>query len=215
MNPKLTPQTEDSIDFTYLSMPLNQYENKEPQASVITYQFPLKSLETSLHLQRKLMKEIGPTEQLGQFTIELGSPAHRGPHFGAIDFIVPENTEILAAADGQVVKIIDQWEIPWYRRIIGKLGLKNSYPYRKKLNQVVIRHQEAGVVEFTRYCHLKKGSGKVKEGETVRAGQTIGQVGWSGWMDRPHLHWQVCTKQVRNYPNEKFETLNPRWQDQS
>jgi murein DD-endopeptidase MepM/ murein hydrolase activator NlpD len=55
-------------------------------------------------------------------------------------------------------------------------------------NFVVIRHAE-GV--FSLSAHLKQGSVVVKAGDRVRAGQKIGQVGASGGVSLPHLHFQL------------------------
>ena len=40
-------------------------------------------------------------------------------------------------------------------------------------------------------CHLKKDSARVRKGDTVRAGQQIGEIGNSGSSIQPHLHIQV------------------------
>jgi len=56
-------------------------------------------------------------------------------------------------------------------------------------NHVVIAHAER---QFSVYAHLKPGSLKVKVGDTVNAGQTVGQLGTSGNSTEPHLHFHVC-----------------------
>jgi hypothetical protein len=48
----------------------------------------------------------------------------------------------------------------------------------------------------TLYCHMKRGSVRVKAGEQVRAGQAIGQVGLSGDTEFPHLHFGVQSNRV-------------------
>src|SRR5215472_3996946 len=48
-------------------------------------------------------------------------------------------------------------------------------------NHVVIEHADG---EFSVYAHLKKASLKVKVGDAVTAGQTIGQLGTSGKLNR-------------------------------
>lgn len=55
-------------------------------------------------------------------------------------------------------------------------------------NAVVIDH---GGGWETQYCHLAKGSLKVKRGDAVVAGQPIAQVGLSGNTEYPHLHITV------------------------
>ncbi len=44
---------------------------------------------------------------------------------------------------------------------------------------------------FAFYAHLKPGSIRVKEGDRVRRGQLLGQVGNSGNTMGPHLHFHV------------------------
>lgn len=46
----------------------------------------------------------------------------------------------------------------------------------------------------TQYCHLKKGSLKVKQGDKIKAGQPLAQVGLSGHTDHPHLHLTIRHK---------------------
>ncbi|MCE5281834.1 MAG: M23 family metallopeptidase [Deltaproteobacteria bacterium] len=53
---------------------------------------------------------------------------------------------------------------------------------------LVIDH---GNGEFSVYRHLKEGSLKDAEGEKVRKGQGIAQVGNTGKSGAPHLHFQV------------------------
>jgi hypothetical protein len=43
----------------------------------------------------------------------------------------------------------------------------------------------------TQYCHLRKGSLQVRQGEKVRQGQTIGVIGMSGLSEYPHVHVTV------------------------
>lgn len=52
-------------------------------------------------------------------------------------------------------------------------------------NGIALQHE--GGYE-TQYCHLKQGSVRVKPGDRVEAGQTLGQVGLSGNTEFPHLH---------------------------
>src|SRR5690606_29973468 len=44
------------------------------------------------------------------------------------------------------------------------------------------------------YAHMKPGSVKVRVGQRLRVGQTIGRVGTSGNSTTPHLHFQVLTR---------------------
>lgn len=55
-------------------------------------------------------------------------------------------------------------------------------------NGVLISHSEGWV---TQYCHLEKGSVRVRPGQSVMAGEPIGRVGLSGETAFPHLHFAV------------------------
>jgi len=55
-------------------------------------------------------------------------------------------------------------------------------------NGVRIKHKNGWV---TQYCHLRKNSVKVKKGDVVQSGDTLGFVGNSGKTQFPHLHFQV------------------------
>lgn len=58
-------------------------------------------------------------------------------------------------------------------------------------NHVVVRHDDGtcGV-----YAHLRRGSVAVREGEQVRAGQVLAEVGNTGNTSEPHLHVQVMDR---------------------
>ncbi|HTK39169.1 MAG TPA: M23 family metallopeptidase [Pyrinomonadaceae bacterium] len=53
---------------------------------------------------------------------------------------------------------------------------------------IVIDH---GNGEFSLFAHLKSGSFKVKQGDTVRRGQPIAKIGFSGDADFVHTHYQL------------------------
>lgn len=91
---------------------------------------------------------------------------------------------ILAAADGQVVKIREGI------RDFGRAG-RGWVDWQAadiRGNFVVIRHQPN---RYTLYAHLQAGSVSVQQGEHVRAGQQISRCGHSGHSTAPHLHFQL------------------------
>lgn len=89
-------------------------------------------------------------------------------HSGA-DFAAGEGTSILAAADGVV-------------RYAGMRGDTGT---------IEIEHTIGGQKITTVYLHMWADGIDVTEGQTVAAGQTIGQVGSSGHSTGPHLHFEV------------------------
>jgi len=105
------------------------------------------------------------------------SPAHSGNLRNAIDFIVPENTPVLAAANGIVTYLKDD----------SIIGGPNPI-YWNFTNFIAIRHANE---EYSRYDHLAPHSSKVKVGQAVSEGQDIARVGMRGYTFHPHLHFQV------------------------
>jgi murein DD-endopeptidase MepM/ murein hydrolase activator NlpD len=120
------------------------------------------------------------------------SPAHFGRLENAVDFVAPENTTVLAAAEGIVTYVKDDSDI-------GGPSV-NFWAYS---NFISIKHQNE---EYTRYDHLAFGSSRVKVGDIVSAGQEIAKVGTTGFTYLPHLHFQVF---IFTGPNlwEDYQTL--------
>ncbi len=93
---------------------------------------------------------------------KISSPVHIGKLRNAIDFIVYEQTPVLAAAEGIVSFVKDS------------SNTGGSTPmYWDYTNFIVIRHSNG---EYSRYDHLGNKSSKVKAGQYVRAGQEIARI---------------------------------------
>ncbi len=116
----------------------------------------------------------------------------------AVDIRLPDlaamrrGVTVAAAADGRVRATRD-----------GEPDISNRDPAKPRVtgrdcgNAVIILHP--GGWETT-YCHMKRGSVRVKSGEAVKAGQPVGQVGLSGNTEFPHLHVGVRKDGVRVDP---------------
>ena len=85
---------------------------------------------------------------------------------------------VLSPADGTIVEIVDH--IP--DNPIGEFNLVKNWG-----NTVVIKHDE---YLFSSLSHLKSGTICVKQGDSVKQGQKIGEAGNSGRSPWPHLHMQ-------------------------
>lgn len=105
------------------------------------------------------------------------SPAHAGRLRNAVDFIAPEGTPVLAAADGMVTFVKDDSDA-------GGPGVE----YWHHSNFIAIQHPRG---EYTRYDHLAHKSSSVRPGQSVTAGQQIARIGMTGYTYLPHLHFQV------------------------
>ena len=86
---------------------------------------------------------------------------------------------IFSPAAGRVVLAVDTVED-------NRLGMMNSQS--PPGNYVVIDH---GNSEYSFFAHFKKGTVAVKEGNTVKAGDLLGQMGNSGQSSLPHLHYHL------------------------
>lgn len=139
----------------------------------------------SLPVPKKFLKHIDRNS----------SPAHIGKLRNAIDLVVPENTQVLAAADGIVTAVKDD----------SNIGGPNP-SYWMYTNFITIMHSNG---EYTRYDHLAYHSSKVKSGQYVSAGEEIGKVGMTGYTYVPHLHFQVFVFTGSNVWTD-FDTIEIR-----
>jgi murein DD-endopeptidase MepM/ murein hydrolase activator NlpD len=146
----------------------------------------MNSLNTySLPIPKKFLKHIDRNS----------SPAHIGKLRNAIDLVAPENTPVLAAADGIVTAVKDD----------SNIGGPNP-SYWMYTNFITIMHSNG---EYTRYDHLAYHSSKVKSGQYVSAGEEIGKVGMTGYTYVPHLHFQVFVFTGSNVWTD-FDTIEIR-----
>lgn len=98
------------------------------------------------------------------------------PHKG-IDLFAPAGTQVLSAADGEVLRVVD-----------GRAGASSSQ--RRAGLFVDVRGADALIY---RYLHL--GGASVREGDTVLAGAPLGTVAAahsSGLGSVPHLHFEIA-----------------------
>jgi len=106
-----------------------------------------------------------------------------------VDFRIPDmkaeaaGVDVLAAASGRVARLRDG-VADISIRAPGAPSVKGT----ECGNGVVIEHGDGWE---TQYCHLARGSLRVKPGDAVSAGQPIGRVGLSGDTEFPHMHFTV------------------------
>ncbi len=116
----------------------------------------------------------------------------RVPHHG-VEFPYPAGTPVLAAADGVV----------WYA---GDDGRTLFAPWPNFYGNLVVLEHTLPAAPYARlytlYAHLSRVD--VHAGQTVRAGEPIGQIGMSGSAVGAHLHFEV-----RLAAGDYFSTLNP------
>jgi murein DD-endopeptidase MepM/ murein hydrolase activator NlpD len=93
----------------------------------------------------------------------------------ALDFKMPEGTEILAARDGIVIKVVQ--------------NNTESCPIEecKKFGNYITIYQNDGT--FSDYGHIKYNGSKVMVGDNIKKGDLVGYSGNTGWSTVPHLHF--------------------------
>jgi len=109
---------------------------------------------------------------------------HKGTDIAVRDMkAVAVGVDVVAAAAGVVRGTRDGMDDVDVT-VIGKDAIKG----RECGNGVVLIHSANWE---TQYCHLKKGSVVVKQGDRVAAGDKLGRVGHSGEAAFPHVHLSV------------------------
>lgn len=118
---------------------------------------------------------------------------HAGVDFAVADYAAAEaGVTVVAAAPGEVTAVRDGE--PDHRGDVSPEAVHS----RECGNGVVIRHAQ-GLV--TNYCHMRRGSILVRQGESVNTGTPLGQIGQSGLADFPHLHFEA---RLRDRPIDPF-----------
>ncbi|HEY9033560.1 MAG TPA: M23 family metallopeptidase [Pseudomonadales bacterium] len=126
------------------------------------------------------------------------------PNRYAVDIDVPVGTEVLAARDGVVVLVRQNY-------VLDGVG---DY-FADKANMIQVLHEDGtlGV-----YAHLLNDSARVSAGDTVRAGQPLARSGSSGYSTGPHLHfviWQNTGMAYRSVPFRFVIDSEDAWQPQA
>jgi len=95
----------------------------------------------------------------------------------ALDFSMPEGSEIRAARDGIVVQVVQ--------------NNSESCPSKdceKYNNYITILHTDG---TFASYVHIRYNGSKFNPGDSVRKGDLVAYSGSTGFSKGPHLHF-VC-----------------------
>ena len=109
---------------------------------------------------------------------------HKGTDFAIRDLsVMAQGVEVRAAAGGVVDALRDG--VP---DISVADGGREAIAGKECGNGVRIAHGDGWT---TWYCHLRRGSLMVAEGDRVEAGQPLALVGLSGETSFPHLHFDV------------------------
>lgn len=141
------------------------------------------TLGDTCYIQQFVDREPGPNVQ----DFACGGLSYDG--HGGTDFALPTHAarkagvDVLAAADGVVTGIRNDMPDTGYSE-----ETADTIAGRDCGNGVVLQHPDGWE---TQYCHMALGSITVTPGDLIAAGDPLGQVGFSGRTQFPHLHLTV------------------------
>ncbi|MFU8802615.1 MAG: M23 family metallopeptidase, partial [Bradymonadaceae bacterium] len=135
--------------------------------------------------------------------------SHKGKGKWAWDVHISKGSVLTAPADGVVRMVRDDST---------RFGCDPKYAW--DANYVVL---DFGTGYEALFLHLKAGSARVRAGQSVRAGEPIGEVGNSGWVCGTHLHFQIqetcsswwCTSVEASFANVADSSRNARLTSQN
>lgn len=115
----------------------------------------------------------------------------------AVDLAAPIGTPVLAARDGIVMHVESDF---------ARAGM-NRERYAGRANMIRVLHGD-GTMGI--YAHLKSDGVLVRTGQRVRAGQTIGLSGNTGFTTGPHLHFAVQVNRGMRLESIRFRMRGPQ-----
>lgn len=131
--------------------------------------------------QRRVVSRLFPRDENAFFAWPLergrlssGFGPRNGSFHDGIDIAAPRGTPVLAAADGQVI----------FSDVLRGYG-----------NVVIVRHSRGYV---TVYAHNQVN--QVRQGQFIRQGQRLAEVGQSGRATAPNLHFEVREENLARDP---------------
>jgi hypothetical protein len=141
------------------------------------------TLGDTCFIQQYVDQDPGPGAQ--DYTCSgLSYDKHKGTDFALPSFrAMQQGVDVLAAAPGTVRGMRDGMPDTGYSK-----DTATVIEGKDCGNGVVIDHGDGWQ---TQYCHMKRGSVQVRSGQKVAAGAVLGQVGYSGRTQFPHVHLSV------------------------
>jgi len=140
-----------------------------------------------------------PTKKKFKLTQGYNGPwSHFDEFAHSIDWEMPIGTPVLAARDGAIMFVRDQYS-----------KHSNDPIYKKYTNTITVVHNDGTMAE---YSHIKKGSARVKVGDVVKVGDEIALSADVGYAVTPHLHFRIFRivngTEYESIP-VKFKNLKP------
>ncbi|MFH1228874.1 MAG: M23 family metallopeptidase [Candidatus Aenigmatarchaeota archaeon] len=120
---------------------------------------------------------------------------HKSPSLiHAVDFLLPVHAEIRAAHKGKVTVAKSDSGKHFTSKEFFNSGLHYEDAvkmFHEVTNAVCIQHKDT----FFDYLHFGKDKVYVKEGQEIKEGAIIGELGYSGMFDYMHLHFNAYKRE--------------------
>lgn len=104
--------------------------------------------------------------------------------YNALDFTMPEGSEITAMRDGIVIRVVKKHS----------RGCKMAN-CKKYNNYLLVYHEDGTIAE---YVHFRKNGTELNPGDRVEKGQVIAYSGDTGFSSGPHLHVSIFLQRIEN-----------------
>ncbi|MFC6839415.1 M23 family metallopeptidase [Xanthomonas theicola] len=125
-----------------------------------------------------------------------GAFSHRDPaNAYALDFALPEATPVLAAREGVVMEVHDDFRQSGTNPRLGRAA-----------NLVRVVHADGSMAI---YAHLVAGGVQVRVGQAVRRGERLGLSGNTGLSSGPHLHFAIQRNRGLRLESVPFRMAGP------
>ncbi|WP_425510497.1 M23 family metallopeptidase [Xanthomonas hawaiiensis] len=125
-----------------------------------------------------------------------GAFSHRDPaNAYALDFALPEGTPVLAAREGVVMEVRDDFRESGTDPRLGQAA-----------NLVRVLHADGSMAI---YAHLAAGGVQVRVGQAVRRGERLGLSGNTGLSSGPHLHFALQLNRGLRLESVPFRMAGP------
>lgn len=153
-----------------------------------------------------------PIKNLCTFTSGYGTRAEF--QHNAVDTIINGNDKSLYAAyDGEVIRVNHSTnDTLSYNANLGYCPVSSNDKTQHPLSngiEVIIKHNEInGTVYYSRYVHLAPNSVVVKEGDKIKKGTKIANMGNTGCSTGTHLHFELYTDSGYVDPSYLFKQCN-------
>ena len=174
----INPENGYSYRYIYRYMPGDVHAKPDPAAR---YQLP-----------------FAPQQRFGISQAFGGKASHSdAQNYYAVDIAMPEGTPVLAARDGVVMTVDNDF-------FGAGLDMKK---YGDRANNVRIVHADGTMAV---YAHLQVESARVHVGDKVRAGQPLALSGDTGYTNGPHLHFCVQRNENMELRSVPFQFSAPQ-----